>query len=261
MNDESVILKRIKKLLALSQHNQNEAEAASAAEKAQELLIRYNLSMESVDNTTLDKVEKVEQQRHKLNSDGELNTARWKVLLAFSVATGNLCTAIHSGRRGSTTVTWVGKPSNIEVARYMFDTLVQDLEQIADNKWKQILTLRKLQEDNPEFKLFSDPELKYIHGKSWKKSFFLGAYRAIHLRLNSGMSNLKADPNINALIVVNDKDLSEYVKTQWPRLGTYGYGGTDYDRSGYNSGYATGKDISFRKGLNGGGSLSTKQLK
>jgi hypothetical protein len=44
------VIERIEKILALSQNNPNEAEAASAADKVQELLAEYNLTMSDLGN-------------------------------------------------------------------------------------------------------------------------------------------------------------------------------------------------------------------
>lgn len=258
--DES-ILARIKKFFALAEKNTNEHEAAAAASRATEYLLRYNLTRAEVEAATEEKEEPIVQRKYVGHKDeNSVNEARWKVDLAFQVAQGNLCDVIHFGRRTRSYLTWVGKASNIEVAIYLFETLAADLERIADERWQQILDLRKLSDEHGVNLFKNNPELGYVHGKAWKKSFFMGAVSAIGRRLDTTRVELaQADSNIKALIVVNDGALKDYVKKYYPKLGTYDVGGVSA-YSGYDVGYREGQNISFKRGISGGGSLAPKRL-
>lgn len=254
------ILIRIKKLLALSGNNTNEHEAAEAASKAQELLIRYNLSAESLDEINIEKKEPLTRQSYTKHKTGK-NEARWKVDLSFIVARANLCEVLHTAIPGGRNyIEWFGTPSNIEVAQYLFETLCYDLEKIADTRWQQLLELRKLQNQYPSIQMFTDPELMWVHGKSWKASFFQGAIDVIRIRLNQGVDSLKKDPNLNALITTNDQAVAKYIDNLYPKLGSGYKGGNISALSGYAAGKAAGEKIQFKRGINGAGGAAGPHL-
>ena len=255
MTDEKLLLK-IKKLLALSKKNDNEEEAASAAAMAQEILLRHNLSMEMVDGVQLDNREKVTQEYYSKHRDADArNVAGWKSYLAFVIAKANLCDLIREGRN----LIWIGTPTNIEISQYLFETIAHDLQEMADDRWNQILTIRELEKIHG-VNLFTLPSLRTVHGKSWKQGFFMGAIDTIKRRLNEGLNKLRTESAINALIVVHDADLMAYRESMFPHL-RKGGSITNGASSGYKSGRAAGEEITFKTGVSSGGNLSTKLLK
>lgn len=246
---ESALL-TIKKLFALSKKNSNENEAASAAAKAQELLIRYNLSEEQVNKTQDRPPEPVIGNFYTGHRTGQ-NVQQWKVLLAFDVAAGNLCKALsHSqGER----IEWIGKKSNIEVAQYLYETLLADLERISEETWKTITELRLLEKKHHVSLFKGNTDLRFVHGKTWRNSFYLGAVETIGARLRQGLNTLKEENNILALIVVADQEVANYIRQKYPRMGKFGRNNTAHSSSGYASGRATGESIQFKRGINGAG--------
>ena len=250
MVEDSIILK-IKKLLALSKKNSNENEAASAAAKAQELLIQYNLDMSRIDSADFEKRERVSHEYQEIFRQNRIN---WKVDLASTVSRANLCKILTSGR----SLIWIGKKSNIEVAQFLWETLARDLEDICAKRWNDILKLRSL-EDKYSQGLFTDYTLRYVHGKTWKNSFYYGALNTIGERLSETKKSLSEDKNINAVIVFNDKEVERYVKSVWPRLNNSSSSFNLYG-SAYNSGKETGKNIQFKQGMGAGGTHGNGNL-
>jgi hypothetical protein len=251
-NEESTILKKIKKLLALSKDRSNVHEAELAAQKAQELLFRYNLAESQAEGYDDSKKEPVHSKYGEKTANR--NLIQWQADLANTIAQYNLCKIYYSGPK----IVWVGRQSNIEVAEYLFNTLVYDLKQICDKKWKQIMQLRKLQEDNPQVKLISY-ELRTVHGKTWKNSFYIGAVFGIGEKLREQYNTLKADPNMNALIVVNNNDVQTYYDNLHLN-GSKRWGNTSFSGSGFNVGKNVGRNINFRTGVTSGGSIGPKQI-
>lgn len=248
---EDTILKKIKKLLALSNKNSNENEAAAAAAKAQELLLQHNLSMAQVESTDFEKREHVSHEYREIFRQNRIN---WKVDLANTVAMANLCSILTSGRR----LIWIGKPSNIEVAEYLWATLSDDLESICDRRWNEIVRLRAMEKEtgiNP----FKDYSLLYVHGKTWKNSFYYGAINTISQRLNETKKNLRVNENMNALIVTSDKEVEAYIKKTWPRLNHNNNSVRIYG-SAYESGKAAGRNIQFKQGMGAGGTYGNGNL-
>jgi hypothetical protein len=99
-------------------------------------------------------------------------------------------------------------------------------------------------------RLFTDYDMRYVHGKTWKNSFYYGAIATISERLNATKKNLSTDQNINALIVLSDKEVTDYISKTWPKIGT---NNASYNIMGsaYNSGKEAGRSISFRQGMGG----------
>ena len=104
--NETIILK-IKKLFALARKNPNPHESEAAAAKAQELLLRYNLSESELD-TFRSKTERITRQYYTGHqSPNGLQEVRWKIQLADAVARNNLCKVIHHPYQKK--ISWIGK--------------------------------------------------------------------------------------------------------------------------------------------------------
>jgi hypothetical protein len=245
---ESLVIK-IKKLMALSKSS-NENEAALAAAKAQELLVKYNIEMSQVENVKLDR-----EETRLVNDFKELfglNVIEWKRDLAFAVAKGNLCKGVYSGKG----MYFLGKKANVEVAQFMYEVIMHDLERIAEEKWQQIQALRKMQEQFPDVDLFSDRSLLHVHGKTWKASFYVGAVRTIRDRLEENLTAMEADnPSITALITLDSAKLKEFMNQQFPKLISVKSAQASY-RAAYESGRIAGHDIQFTRGIRSGSTVS-----
>jgi hypothetical protein len=258
-NNESVILK-IKKLFALARKNPNPHESEAAAAKAQELLLRYNLSEQELD-AFRSKQERITRQFYTGHQSPKgLQEVRWKIQLADAVAKNNLCKVVHHPYLKK--ISWIGTESNIEISKFLYETLVYDIEFLADKLWKDIMTLRELERTHEGMNLFKDPSLRTVHGRVWKKSFYLGMVKSLGERLTQNLNNLKADANINALVVSNSQALKEFVDQEFGRLGRGNWGsGGQLNGSAYRTGIEKGKTIQFKKGVSGyGGSIGPKQI-
>lgn len=140
-NVDASILKRIRALLAMSRGNANENEAAVAAQKVQQLLTDYNLSLADVEKT----------EGGKVVEDGDLMTSSsnpWRRSLGLAVARLYFCDyywrhvrrpAPHRKRpyvRGDQH-NFIGLPHNVVVAKEMFVYLVDTIERLAKDGRKQ----------------------------------------------------------------------------------------------------------------------------
>jgi len=107
MNDS--ILQKIKKLLALAGNNPNEAEASLAAQKAQELMTKYNVEASQV---SLNLSESTSDAYGRADVDRSLKLVVWKAQLLQAIARATFCSVYCSG--GTTTI--VGNCTAIVVA-------------------------------------------------------------------------------------------------------------------------------------------------
>lgn len=252
MSPEDKIIEKIQKLLNLRK-SANENEAALAAIKAQELLIKHNIDIASVENFKPEDDEPVQHIYHQVFNHNQI---LWKIDLATAIANANLCRILLSGNR----LIWIGKKTNTDIALYLYETLERDLIRISEEHWNQLLLLRKMEIDN-NVVLFTDRYLRTVHGKTWKNSFLLGAANTISKRLLDNLNVIRDTiDRANALVVVNDKALETYVAKTWPRLGKGKSRDSNIYGAAYKTGQKAGEKVNFSKGVGAGGSLGPKLI-
>jgi hypothetical protein len=109
--------------------------------------------------------------------------------------------------------------------------------------------------------------IAWKHYEGWEKrgkfrrGYLLGCVGGINNQLREQMQESKVEnTNLNALIVVNDKLVDDYVGNKWPKLGR-GRGSRTTSNDGYLKGNKDGKSMSIHKGISspspaGGGLLN-----
>jgi hypothetical protein len=140
MNDQNAILSKIKKLQALTtERGASPEEAASAAAKAQALLFEYNLSQADVETKehAPDPYGKVE---HTL-AGANRSTVTWRRGLLYTIAKHNWCSAVTLPN--STKMNLVGKRSNVETVLYLNEILVREIERLAIDAARTVLSNRQ----------------------------------------------------------------------------------------------------------------------
>lgn len=131
-------VEKIEKILLLSQ-SPNETEALQAFKKAQELMLRHNLSMTDFERVKAQKVEK-----QVLYSSGKLRI--WKNILAYAIAKSNHCLCYSQKGSAASTFGLIGRPSNIDGAKVQFEYLAGTIEKLSkssqgDRRYKSSLKL------------------------------------------------------------------------------------------------------------------------
>lgn len=242
MDENEVILSRIQKLLRLSTSS-NPNEAAVAAGKAQELLLKYNLSMTQVEGYSAEKQEPIIEDIQRFGK----NLVDWKFSLAHVVARNNLCQVFSRGN----SIVWVGRDTNMQVARFLTDTLIADLERLGTQYWNGVLLLRKLG--------LAQGESAYIHGRVYKSGFYTGAIEVIKERLRASKQSLTVDPDMNALVVREDDAVALFVKNNYNLHYSSRYLNTN--AAGYSAGREAGGLVSFKTGVGAGGSSAPKMIR
>lgn len=241
MEVNETILERIRKVQGYLQSD-NPNEAAVAAAKLSELLIKYNVDLADIPESA-----KPNDPFVNFATDEDTRRlAEWRITLASAIAKANLCRVVISYSH----LQWLGRQSNIEVAQYIYETCANDLQHICDGLWYAIRDLLK-----------NDPDVKLMHGKTWKSDFLMGAAKGVAQKLREETLRWQQENvNVNALIVQNDKELAAYTRSQFPYLSThsakFSLGG-----SAYGLGVTTGRNISFKTGVGSGGSNAVRQLK
>jgi hypothetical protein len=132
--DKDKLLDKIKKMLAKAGNNPNEHEAALAANMAQELLARHNLTMADVpDDDQPDDLADIV-------TDGTIVTAShpWRRPLGSAVATMYFCKYMFVGAGGKNKHMFVGARHNVAVATVMYLYLLTTVERLAQEGSRSI---------------------------------------------------------------------------------------------------------------------------
>ncbi len=242
--DEAI--QKAMKLLKLA-NSDNVHEAALAAQRAQEILLRYEINMAMLDENSVDPLDEedivdFQSKGAPLDVLGQ-RKARWKTYLADTVAKANQCEIYTSGPK----IALVGRPSNADTVRYVYAALVREVEQLADKAAKGC-------------------------GRTWANNYRLGVVDAIAKKF-AELSKTVADDlrkeagdNSTALVKVNNAiaiiekrqvEVKVWIKKNLKLKNTYAR--SNYDPEARNQGRADGANININRGRAGLGS-GTKQI-
>ena len=215
------VLSKIKALLAMAEHpNSNEHEAALALEKAQALLFEHNLSRADIKS---DNYQSTPAGIGKIDGN-ESGGYSWKVILLNVLAKSTLCHIVVSPHAKE----WhlFGTFDNVQTVIEMYHWVIPQLEQMGYKAWK-------------EYQLDGGLE----HGKTWKTGFYHGTIRTIKERLAKPLQDF-ANGDGKAIVLYNDKAVTEAVSRVYPRLGHSHIGSTrSYD--GFNAGRQAGHNVTL----------------
>lgn len=112
------VLERVKNLLDLANNNPNENEAIAAALKAQELMAKYNIEMDQLD----DKKEVREIVKEVYHQSSKHEMKKWKVCLANIIAKNFRCKTYLINYRD---VVFYGYKEDAEIALQVFTYLYE----------------------------------------------------------------------------------------------------------------------------------------
>lgn len=174
LDEESPVLRKVKKLMALSaSSNQNEAELALI--KSRQLLLKHNIDENYIGNDDEEKffLKRILRQP-KMNAK---MSAIAYILQTFFV------TVVFSRGGDSTYLEIVGSSINVEIGEYVAEVLDNELDILWDQARK------------------SNPRLK---GMIAKNSFFLGVAKGYCNKINALKKDYDSDKE-NALIVLEKK--------------------------------------------------------
>ena len=214
------ILQRIDKLFRLGEHpTSNPGEAANALGLAQNLLLKYNLTRESIktsDAPTTEGIGKVEIR----NDTGH----DWKVRLAGVIARANLCSIVNDASNKTTHL--FGTQSNVLAVVKMFDWIARELEFQAMRDWK-------------EYKADSGTEAS----RTWKGAFFDGAIGVLRARLQAPVDAFAQGEGM-ALVLANTTRVEAAKHKVFPNLSN-GRHTVRRDSDGYGAGRQAGSNVRF----------------
>ena len=197
MSTDARIIERIQKLLALAA-SPNEHEAASAAAKAQALMLEHDLAMDQVETKVDKRVAGIGQTYHHLRQRGK--PGNWKIALYAAVAKTSDCWVTV----GSTSGSMIGRKIDIELAEYLFAYLVATLERLqkeyGDTQWaalREYATYHGISTHTAEMHYSA----RGNHPLRMKDSWIRGASEAVESSLYQFKRDRDRAPAANALVV------------------------------------------------------------
>lgn len=175
--DNSPVIEKIRKLLALA-NSSNEHEAALAAAHAQRLLSEHNLAMADIKAAHRpDKADKVE-------TDVSKTLPKWMRHLSAGVSSAFDCQAIHHPAAGK--MTFIGVGADVQIAAYTFAYLDRTVRKLCGTYMKQN----------------AGGTIANRHRELMRQSYYLGAVSTITVRLRE--QKIQTPVTTGALVPVKE---------------------------------------------------------
>ena len=230
VDDKDRVIELIQKCLNLSESpNENEAEAALG--KAQELLEKYNLTMEQVkladDGTPPPEL---------INQNIQVGSNKWRKYLLGYIARNNFCNIIL-GQSGN--VSLLGRTPNVAAVIEMANWVMPQLDRMATEEASKIKGVYL----DPVTKTFVKVSNESKYG--FRNDFLWGAIRRIDERFKeSRQQRVDANPDTKALVINLGTELRAFVASNFPHL--HKTGAKVRSRSnGYSTGYSAANGVSL----------------
>lgn len=232
MSDIDSILIRIAKLQALAlDKGATSAEADLAASKIQELLNKYNLTMEQVkpikDHTQRD------VEFDTLQREG-VRIFSWELSLLRAVTYATHCDSVYT----SYAITFIGMANDVKACHAMyvnFRAVAQHLatqatKTYSDNVW----------------------DTRELRGSASLRTYRLNWLEGFANGLHAAFKKARYDATqINAIVLIKERLIKTAITDRYPKLGKTRQSNGQTNDSAYRSGYAEGKNTSRRKTLKG----------
>ena len=213
------VIDRIKKLLSLATSD-NEHEARMAAEKANEILLRHNISMSQVEASDDDFENAILEQRSRLSVEAKF--------IQTIVSRFFFVKIVQTRINKKLTLHILGDLTNVQIGTYTY--------QFLQRKFKELWLEYKRQTNC---------------GCSAKQSYYYGLYTGLVDQLDIQRAKIikEKESNSTALVVVNNV-LIKYLKDQYPHLTERNSGHVPInDRNAVTAGNTDGKNIRIQRGI------------
>lgn len=229
------LIQRLQKVRALTESSVP-GEAAAAAAKLQEILLKYNLEMEDIKDDSPVSDDRYVKEELELGATSG-NMINWRRILLSGIARSLMCAAF--GYQGTRKMVIVGQRHNIEIVRHFYDYLSSEISRLADATWK------KARDRTREY------------ARSWKSSFYNGAVDIVVQRLEEKYQQVsKKDNHTQALVLKNERDLDDAVGNLIGRVRKNTVR-QRYSEAGYSRGARAGKRVSLDRPVGGNGRTSS----
>lgn len=223
---EERVIEKIKRLLALS-NSSNEHEARLAAERASEIMLKYNLSMQDIKSDDKKYVEET------------LDLCVWEEVeerYVCNILTNFFFVDCLTGYFGRKRILYLlGRKDNVEVAHYMYEYLMREFR----NCWMMYKITKRCNENV-------------------RDSYYIGMFSGLNVQLNSRKRAVEKE---TGLVVVKDADLEKWKYERHPNIKK---GRScklkNRDWQAENDGYSKGKELQINAGIRNRGESAKLKL-
>jgi hypothetical protein len=178
MSELQNIIERVKKLLALGESD-NPNEAQNALSAAHSLMQKYRISVTEMEMKTGIKEEIINEKDNPVFIAGRI--PGWKTSLLATIAQHSGCAAYKNRKyKGETSLHLVGRESDINITRCMYEYASKELIRLADGYCKN-------------------------KGHRFYDSWFLGAIYGIDQKLKETEKNITEECKTSAIVLVNNR--------------------------------------------------------
>lgn len=241
--NREAIIDRIQKLLALA-NSSNEHEATAAANRAQALLVKYNLTMNDVE------VEEGEQKymAEKIETDRARISTEWKYIQSLlqefyfirivhskkPAYSDGMPAFTRSGRLKTYVVyLFIGKPHNVKIAQFVKDFLTRAFKDLFEQYKKQTGAENRSRD-----------------------SYYAGLYKGLCEQLKATQKQVEDE---TGLVVVEDPGLDKHINDMFNKLKSRDISTNVHDPEAIKAGTEDGKKLRIARGLDGN-QASPKQV-
>lgn len=214
------ILDKIQKLLSLAQ-SPNSYEAELAMTRAQELLLKHNISLLELE------IERkyLNKQIGEVGKRNPIKSLIGKILNKYFFVEALWIPGYDQKNNKKGRILEIyGTPENVEMAEYIHDYL----HNVSEMFWK-------------EYKRH-----KNIRGNKHRRSFIYGLLNGFYEKLEAGVSENKS----KSLVWKGDPGLKDYYHRRNPKIQQSVFYHSRSCKEAYNSGIARGRNLIIHKGVN-----------
>lgn len=197
--DINKLKKKIKHLLDLAANAGTKEEAATAAGMAERLAEKHRLNIAELEITgEIDAEDVTGDSLYSENS-----TSKWKSKLANALCIFNGCKAIYISKSDLRTfrkkggqINIFGRPSDIEIVKYLYAYLSVEIERLAKTNTKR-------------------QNLSRGEAKGYSNAYKMGAVEGVYIQLKEAQQEARKEATSTALAVVDKRanDAEQYMKT------------------------------------------------
>jgi rRNA processing protein Krr1/Pno1 len=201
MGIDQKIIERVQKLLNLKEGAEavgSYAEAENAASRLQDLLMRYNLDLDTVRASTIEKKAEMSDEWIHCGDKQDKRESNWIPDLYYAIASNNLCKVWIYDK----SVRIIGHKHNVALVSYITEQMIAKIR-IAERQ---------------AFKIY-ETQGGFEKRGTYRRGFFKGASIGIGVRLKKDKEVMTQDNNPFAVMIVSrESEVMEYIYEKWPHL-------------------------------------------
>jgi hypothetical protein len=231
---DTKVIERIQKLLNLAGNNPNENEAAVAASRVQELLIKYNLEMADVEGHQ-SIGENIMADRFDMGAK-RYCPFRWMVVTAQGVGDVTFVEVLYT--ISMRTFTFVGTPTDIQAAKELYWWLRDQIERLGEEEMRRVKNDRSI-----------------WNKKTYRNNFLVACAGRVSARLREEQRRQLDIQNAHALVRVSSEANKEYMKANMKvKFESFNALPWNADRQAFEAGREAGDrvDLSVKQKVSGG---------